>query len=140
MGLPDHISTGVKYNFEEGSDIEESSSNSSNTTSNQHQTNSPSATFKRAAPCFFVSHIPTTLPWYKEILGFHLRGKAESGRAELFRGAPGINRGSEGVSLYLRRASEGEKPPKGSLWIEVDNVDGECNVHTFRCWMERLTI
>lgn len=172
MNLPNHISTGVKYNFEEGEDDSGSGTTAmgnANANGNgsmaqgQGSVKSPikshsrnastaaAATFKRCIPCFFVSHIPTTLPWYKDVLGFQLRGKAESARAELFRSAPGVNRGSDGVSLYLRKvpspspsaaASEGRHSsrdpsdaqqapvPKGSLWIEVDDVDGECEPRT----------
>ena len=91
------------------------------------------ATFKRSIPCFFVSHVPTALPWYQEVLGFNVIGKADEGRAELNRGAPasspnGRKQGDAegGVSLYLRRHLDAASPPpKGSLWIEVDKVDGE---------------
>lgn len=98
---------------------------------------SRSATFKRSIPCFFVSHIPTALPWYEEVLGFKVVGKADAGRAELHRAAPGSSpkttgQGSvDGVSIYLRRHLDAESaPPKGSLWIEVDKVDGEQSDHS----------
>lgn len=68
------------------------------------------------------------------MLGFNLIGRADEGRAELHRAGPGSlsssppkGNASEGVSLYLRKpvpSSDPDSPaPKGSLWIEVDNVD-----------------
>lgn len=125
MGLPDHISTGVKYNFEE--DLESGSGVRTPQKSNKGPLPPSTASFIRSTSCFFVTHVPSTLPWYTEVLGFQVRGKAEASRAELFRGAPGVNRGNDGVFLYLRKISdEGQPVPKGSLWIEVDNIDGEC--------------
>ncbi|PWN22416.1 hypothetical protein BCV69DRAFT_281409 [Microstroma glucosiphilum] len=112
MGLPANATTGVKYNFEEDG-------------SPQIKSLPPQilATFKRAIPSFSVTHIPTALPWYKEVLGFAVVGAADAGRAELHRAEPGARKGEGGVSLYLRKAAADEPVPKGSLWIEVDSVD-----------------
>ncbi|CAO1618094.1 unnamed protein product [Sympodiomycopsis kandeliae] len=119
MGLPNHISTGVKYNFEENSD--EEGNPKSKCTIDPPAT----ASFKRSIPCFFVAHIPISLPWYQEVLGFRVKGKPDASRAELFRGHPRVSRSQEGVSLYLRKRPEEDGPtPKGSLWIEVDDIDG----------------
>lgn len=77
-------------------------------------------------PCFYVSHVPSALPWYKEVLGFNLVGKAEAGRAELHRAEPGAAKGVGGVSLYLRKPpTEDLKITGSALWVEVDDVDGE---------------
>lgn len=86
------------------------------------------STFKRSIPCFYVSHVPSVLPWYKEVLGFSIIGKTEAGRAELHRAAPGVDpknaRLDQGVSLYLRRPADPAAPmPANSMWIEVDDVD-----------------
>lgn len=83
------------------------------------------ATFRRAIPSFSVTHVPTALPWYKEVLGFAVVGNADTGRAELHRAEPGARKGEGGVSLYLRKVAADEPVPKGSLWIEVDSVDSE---------------
>ncbi|CAO1630246.1 unnamed protein product [Parajaminaea phylloscopi] len=121
MGLPAYVSTGEKYNYEDADEAV------SKVVASSPPKKTPS--FKRSIPCFFVPHVPAALPWYKEVLGFSVVGKPDAGRAELYRASPGSSSpkqaGTSGVSLYLRKPpADADGPsPKGSLWIEVDNID-----------------
>lgn len=76
------------------------------------------------------------------MLGFSLVEKQDGLRANIVRAIDGdvngagksVRRGKEpinGVELYLRIPPIGddgqrEKPSKSTLWISVENVDGEC--------------
>lgn len=150
MGLPAHVSTGTAYDFDEEDEDRPGKGerprdirNGQRPASDAHlppnlhppavKTKMPlrPCTFKRSIPCFFVPHVPSALPWYKEVLGFAVVGAVDPGRVELHRAHPRAPRGQGGVSLYLRKPlpTGGEVDPatipKGSLWIEVDNVDGK---------------
>ena len=88
---------------------------------------------------WFAYSIQQSLPFYKEILGFVNVSKPDNTLASICRtpsGKPYVKGGEEGVHLYLRvpygasgsgRAAPAMPPPQ-SLWIEVENVDGEL------CW------
>lgn len=80
------------------------------------------------APCPRRTRIQASLPFYREILGFTLVGKADKTRATICRGADGDGVG--GVEIYLRTAPTGPdgesvRPPPANVWIVVGDVDGE---------------